>query len=146
MVYPLKRLTCLAVIVIFVSPLFFIGCAAEINESECYLRNGLLFRKGEDKPFSGVVLGKSIREGYRRQPVTFKKEYKNGLLQGRSYFYYGNGKIESIEPYEKGILNGVVTRYYENGQIKARLHFVDGMRGGVKGEMFWDKEGNKIKR
>ncbi len=142
----MKRFTCLTFALILLSPLIIAGCSTEINESEAYLRNDLLYRKGADKPFSGVVVGKSIREGYRRMPVTFKKEYKKGQLHGRSFYYYDNGKIESIEPYENGVLNGVVTRYYKNGQIKARLHFVDGFRGGSKGEMFWDEEGNKIRR
>ena len=36
-------------------------------------------------------------------------------------------------------------RYYPNGKPKARIHFVDGMRGGLKGEMFWDEKGRQVK-
>ncbi|RJQ86478.1 MAG: hypothetical protein C4519_01805 [Desulfobacteraceae bacterium] len=119
------------------------ACTTKVDDSETVARNGLVYRKGSDLPFSGIVAGTSRSEGYRNQTCRFKKEYKNGLLEGRSYFYYLNGKVESIEPYQKGVLNGVVTRYYESGQIKARLHFVDGMRGGAKGEMFWKEDGSK---
>ncbi|MBT8338445.1 MAG: hypothetical protein KJP07_00385 [Desulfatitalea sp.] len=125
-------------------PLILIACSAEVQESETYISKGLLFCKGADKPFAGIVVGRSVREGYRRQAVYFKKRYKYGKLNGRSYYYYPSGGIESIEPYKDGVLTGVVTRYFESGQIKARLHFVDGMRGGFKGEMFWDEKGNKI--
>lgn len=120
-----------------------VSCTTEIDESKTYNRNGLIYQIGSDKPFSGTVTGQANHEGYRRKPCRFAKAYKDGLLDGRSYFYYLNGKVESVEPYEKGIINGVVTRYYENGQLSARLHFVDGMRGGSKGEMFWNEDGSR---
>ena len=122
------------------------ACTAEIDVSQTYQRNGLLYQIGKDKPFSGVITGTGHSEGYRQKTVSFKKKYKDGTLHGTSYYYYySNGKIESVEPYEKGVLSGVVTRYFENGQIKARIHFVDGYRGGDKGEMFWDENGNRRK-
>jgi antitoxin component YwqK of YwqJK toxin-antitoxin module len=110
------------------------------------MRDGLLYETGTRQQFSGTVLGKSRREDYRTFPVTFKKEYKNGRLHGKSYFWYENGKVESVEPYQNGLINGAVTRYYENGQRKARIHFTEGMRGGNMGENFWDVNGKKIKR
>ncbi len=121
------------------------ACTVEIDESKTFQRNGLVYEIGKDEPFTGIITGTSRGEDYRRIMVSYKKEYKDGLLQGRSYFYYPDGKIESVEPYEAGILDGVVTRYYENGQIRARIHFVDGYRGGPKGEMFWDRQGNRSK-
>ena len=117
------------------------GCGAEINASETYEQTGLLYRAGDNKPFTGIVVGSSS-EGYRHKLCQFKKEYKNGLLEGKSYFYHQNGKIESVEPYQKGVLDGVVTRYYESGQIKSRLHFVNGLRGGARGEMYWNEDGS----
>ena len=121
------------------------ACTSKINNSKAYTRNGLLYEIGSDLPFTGLVTGRSVREGYRRTPVTYKKQYKNGLLDGKSYFYYQNGKIESVEPYKKGEINGVVVRYYENGQMKARINFTEGLRGGGNGEIFWDEHGNRLK-
>lgn len=141
MVFKNSRLAVGKWMLIVLAAVFLLSCSAKLDESQVMERNGLLYEKGSDKPFSGLVTGKSRHEGYRAEPFQFKKEYKNGRLDGRCYYYYLNGKIESIEPYEKGILNGVVTRYYENGQIKARVHFVDGFRGGSKGEMFWNEDG-----
>lgn len=121
------------------------ACSSTVDISKTMQRNGRVYSIEDDEPFSGIVTGKGHNEGYRRNGFTYKKEYKNGLLHGKSYYYYPSGKIESVEPYDEGVLNGVVTRYYDNGQIRARIHFVDGFRGGAKGEMFWDRNGNKRK-
>lgn len=131
---------CLAALFLFVH---LSGCGAEMEASEAIERNGVMYRKGSQKPFSGVVTGRGRYEGYRNFSFEFKKSYKKGLLDGRSYFYYPDGQLESIEPYSDGQLNGVVTQYHPNGQIKARLHFVDGFRGGAKGEMFWNADGSR---
>lgn len=119
------------------------GCTSEISVKETRIHDSLLYQKGQEEPYTGYVVGKS-RESYRRETCRFKKLYKDGRLNGRSEFYYDNGKLESIEPYKDGELHGVVTRYYNNGKIRSRIHFVDGMRGGDKGEMFWDRKGNRI--
>jgi len=134
-----------ALILMILTVLVLVSCGRQIEASETFTQRGLVYERGDDEPFTGVVIGKSRREGYRNFTCTFKKTYKDGKLEGRSYFYYDNGKIESIEPYEDGILNGVVTRYYDDGQLKARLHFVDGLRGGARGEMFWDEDGNRTR-
>jgi len=121
------------------------SCTDMMEESESVQRNGLVYAKGSEKPFTGVLTGTSRNEGYRNHPCRFEKEYKEGKLHGRSTYYYLNGKTESIEPYQNGILHGVATRYYESGQIKARIHFEDGFRGGPKGEMFWNADGSKAR-
>jgi antitoxin component YwqK of YwqJK toxin-antitoxin module len=132
----------LAVLLLLLS-LLLVGCSAEIDASEAIERSGVMYRMGSQKPFTGVVAGRGRNEGYRNYTYTYKKEYKNGILEGRSYFYYLEGQVESIEPYKEGVLNGVVTQYYPNGQLKARIHFVDGFRGGEKGEMFWQADGSR---
>jgi MORN repeat variant len=120
------------------------ACSAKVNQSQVVHRNGLVYLKGTEKPFSGYVAGKA-REGYRRKNFAFIKHYKHGRLNGVSKFFYNNGKLESTEPYENGELNGIVTRYYENGQMKARFSIKKGMRGGRTAEFFWDENGKLIK-
>jgi len=120
-----------------------VSCTQEINESITVERNSLLYKMGEDHPFSGVVIGRG-REDYRRKAYDFRKEYKDGILDGETVFLYPNGKLESKVPYKKGLVNGFMVRYWPNGRPKARIHFVNGMRGGVKGEMFWGEDGHQI--
>jgi antitoxin component YwqK of YwqJK toxin-antitoxin module len=124
--------------------IFILSCTSEIPIKEVRVKRGIVYQKGDEEPFNGFVVGKS-NEGYRDQKCRFKKQYKDGILNGRSEFFYPNGKLESIEPYKNGELHGIVTRYHDNGKIRARIHFVDGLRGGDKGEMFWDKNGKKIR-
>jgi hypothetical protein len=124
--------------------LAFISCTREVDERNTVERDGLLYEMGAEHPFSGTVLGRG-REGYRTEAYDFKKEYKNGLLDGDTVFLYPNGKLESKISYKKGAINGFMMRYWPNGRPKARIHFVNGLRGGAKGEMFWDENGHQIK-
>jgi len=121
------------------------GCTKEIPKKQTVKRKGLVYEKGQKKLFTGYVVGKG-REDYHRVICTYKKQYKNGKLDGFSTYWHKNGKVESKEPYKDGLLNGVVSRYYDNGQIESRIHIVNGMRGGMKGEQYWSKDGKKIKR
>ncbi len=121
-----------------------VSCTQEIPERETVQRNGLLYKMGEDRPYTGIVFGKG-REDYRRVVYDFKKEYKKGIQDGETVFLYPNGKLESKVPYKNGEVHGFMMRYWPNGRPKARIHFVDGLRGGMKGEMFWDENGQQIK-
>lgn len=119
-----------------------IGCR-DISPQETITRRGLLFKIGEQKPFSGTVSGYA-REGYRKRKMKYKKKYKEGIRSGDTRFWYPNGKLESIEPYSNGKINGVITRYHESGKIKSRIHIVNNQRGGSKGEQFWDESSQKL--
>jgi hypothetical protein len=128
----------------FLTILMIFGCQAEIPRSETVVRRGVVYQKGEEKPFSGYVVGRA-REGYRPQIYRYKKQYKDGILNGMSQFWYPNGKLESVEPFVDGKINGNVIRYYRDGQMKSRIPMKNGMRSGGAGELFWDKNGKLIK-
>lgn len=120
------------------------ACTAKVDRSEVVIRDNVAYLKGSREPFTGIVQGKG-KEDYRSEVCTYKKEYKGGLLDGHSKYWYPSGALESVVPYKMGQIHGIVVRYYETGKIKARIHFVDGLRGGSKGEAFWDEQGNLIK-
>jgi antitoxin component YwqK of YwqJK toxin-antitoxin module len=122
-----------------------VSCEKKVMQKDTILRRGILYQKGEDQPFTGIVVGKG-REGYRRMVCTFEKAYKKGLQHGVTTYWYENGNLESTENYLEGKLHGLVTRYYPSGKSKARIDFDHGMRGGIKGEMFWDHRGRKIRK
>lgn len=118
------------------------ACDAEIPAQKTTMRGGRLYKIGDDEPFTGFVTGRS-RERDRIHYYAFKKEYKNGVQDGITLFWYQNGKLESKATYKNGSIDGFLTSYWPNGKPKSRIHFVDGFRGGSKGEMFWDKNGEK---
>jgi len=122
--------------------LFSVGCTKEISMQSTVVRRGLLYRTGGESPYTGIVIGKG-RESRHRQAMIYKKSYKNGMLDGETYFYYPNGKIESIVPYADGKIHGALVCYWPNGNPKSRIHFENGLRGGGSGEMFWDKKGHQ---
>ena len=114
-----------------------IGCMAdEIPVQKTYRKKGLVYRKGEAQPFSGIVYGTS-REGYRDELCFYKKRYVDGQLNGLTKFWYDNGKLESQEPYKNGKINGLVYRYRKDGRRRCVMHLVDGRRGGSAGEYFF---------
>ncbi len=130
--------------IVLLTILMIFACQAEIPRSEAVVRNGIIYQKGEKKPFTGTVIGRG-REGYRPQIYHYKKEYIDGILNGETKFWYPNGKLESIELYKNGKINGNMIRYYRNGQMKARIPMRNGMRSGGAGELFWDRNGKLIK-
>lgn len=136
------------VFLVFVLPLFFMfgltACENEIAERDTVVRDRMLYIKGDDIPFTGFVVGKSS-EGYRTQSCAFRKEYKAGIQDGITSFWYPNGKLESTIPYRDGKAHGYMIRYWKNGRPRSRIHFRNGLRGGTQGEMFWDKKGRKVR-
>ncbi|MBI9083187.1 MAG: hypothetical protein JEZ11_06275 [Desulfobacterales bacterium] len=116
----------------------FSACTREIPVQQTVVRHGLLYEKGKAEPFTGVITGEA-REGYRSTICTYRKAYRNGIMNGDCCFWHPNGHLESIEPYRDGKINGVLTRYDENGRVLVRAHLVDGQRGGEHGEIFWHR-------
>ncbi len=109
--------------------LLVLGGKAELEEHQTFCNNGLLYSKFDKKPFTGIVIGSGY-DGYRIHKCTFEKEYKDGKLNGISYYWYLSGALESIEPYEDGLLDGTVIRYAPNGLQKMKIYMVKGMRYG----------------
>ena len=130
-------------LILFFTVLMIFACQAQIPKSETVTRQGVVFEKGDEKPFTGFVTGRG-REDYRTQICRYEKQYKDGILNGTCKFWYPNGKLESVEPYKNGQINGNVIRYYDNGQMKARIPIRNGVRAGSAGEFFWDKKGKLI--
>jgi uncharacterized protein len=130
-------------LILFFMALMILACQAHIPESETVIRQGVVYQKGEERPFTGFVAGRG-RTDYRTKIYRYEKQYKDGMLNGTCKFWYPNGKLESVEPYKNGQINGIVIRYYDNGQTQARIPISNGARAGSAGEFFWDKNGKLI--
>lgn len=70
------------------------------------------------------------------------RKFKNGLLEGIQEYYYANGLLKSYLPYKNGRLNGDLRLFYPNGQLRRFISFVDGKREGK--ELYWSQEGKLL--
>lgn len=120
------------------------ACSTEIPQSKVFKRGARIYLIGTDTPFSGIVVGQG-KEPYHKQRLKFQKVYVDGLQEGVTKYWYEDGQLESVIPFKKGRIEGIVTRYYPNGKKRSKIHYVDGMRGGGGGEMFWYSDG-RIRR
>lgn len=97
---------------------------AVFNELRC---NGkMCYDKESDLPFSG-----ELRSFYDNGVVRASIEYKNGLRDGASNFYYLNGNEKRQEVYIQGQIHGMLTEYYDNGNLKYEVSYDNGKLNGA---------------
>jgi antitoxin component YwqK of YwqJK toxin-antitoxin module len=131
-------------LVLFLSVFLLTACSTKIPQSKVYKRGSLVCEIGADEPFSGIVVGRG-RESYHNRRFVYEKVFVNGLQEGVTKYWYDDGQLESVIPFKKGRVEGIVTRYYPNGKMRSKVHYVNGLRGGDKGEVFWNPDG-RIRR
>ncbi|NNG01918.1 MAG: hypothetical protein HKM93_21200 [Desulfobacteraceae bacterium] len=116
------------------------ACSSKLPSGEAITKGGVVYKIGATHPFTGVVAGKGYVDWWPYKCL-FERTYKNGILHGTSRYWYENGQLASVEPYKNGKLNGPLIQYYENGNKKLMIDYVDGLRGGRRGEIFWARDG-----
>jgi antitoxin component YwqK of YwqJK toxin-antitoxin module len=126
---------------LFLGVLLLTACSTEIPQTEVCERGGLVFEIGAKEPFSGIVVGRG-RESYHKRRLKFERAYINGLQEGATKYWYDDGQLESVIPFKKGRVEGIVLRYYPSGKKRSKVHYVNGLRGGKAGEMFWNPDGH----
>ena len=120
----------------------FSSCAEQmsIDYQELVQRDGLLFEKYSDEPFSGPVTG--VTQGWIKNGVwdgkkttydsagqlRFREHYKAGVLHGErsDYSFWSNGALGETQVFREGILHGPIIRYYADGSVRWRLEAADG--------------------
>ena len=112
----MKSLTPLLVtLFVFFSP---VVLCEKVNSNDLVEREGLLYKKSSDKPFSGTVCcetrGKVIK----------------GKLEGKWTIWFENGQLSAGAYYKKGELNGLYESYYQNGQLSLRGYYKNGKMVG----------------
>lgn len=102
----------------------------------------ILYKKGENKPFTGKIVKDFENDGvsfeinvkngkkdgvsiayYYPKEIQMKESYKNGKLYGNRTTYYRGGQIQSESIYENGIPINEVKYYYENGQPQVFIDY-----------------------
>lgn len=96
------------------------GKYPQIDYSKISNKNGKIFIKNSNKPFTGMV--------------TFQKDrefYKAGIPEGKWLSFYKNGKIKSIENWENGELNGKYVLYNQSGYKTFQTYYLKGKDHGL---------------
>lgn len=125
-----------------------ISCGRIDNSREYrFERNGLVYYKNTDKPYTGVIFDSSsvilqydVENG--KKNGSFLVYYRNGMLAQSGYlindknegewrYYYSNGNLESRGIYKNDIPEGEWEFYYPNGKIKNRGIFKNGLRENI---------------
>lgn len=106
-----------------------------VDISEKEMRGNLLYRVGEERPFTGVFAL------FMGDWIQYIETYQNGLLDGESSWYTQDGTRVLLERYSQGKLHGKQYSYYENGRPKAELDYD---KGRVVGVICFDPSGQVL--
>ena len=82
---------------------------------------------GDNSSYSGYYV-----VYYSSGSVKAIKNFKNGKLEGDSFFYSSVGTLEKIASYKNGSKTGSETEYYDNGSPKAYREYVNGVQNGLE--------------
>jgi antitoxin component YwqK of YwqJK toxin-antitoxin module len=99
---------------------------ATVGRADIELREGVLYRRVDKQPFSGLVI-EEWRPGHRRAEVAVREGRAHGLSQG----WYENGQREVEEFFVRGVSHGTRTRWYADGVEKSQVKIRDGQLVGV---------------
>lgn len=134
---------------IIVLALLFAGCSHKQNYKgrDLVLKDGLLYRGNEKKPFSGkvadTVSGKLLEYNVLngKKNGEFSLKYMTGILamkgriidnrnQGLWNYYYPDGKLESSGYFRDDLPDSTWTWFFQNGNMKETGKFSLGKREG----------------
>ena len=102
----------------------------QVRSDQLETRDGLLYRVGEDTPYTGDVQDTGELAG----------RVEDGKRMGEWTTYFPNGQRGMVEVYEAGIRTERIS-WYENGAMSSRTYF--DAEGGITGLMqHWDRQGN----
>ena len=99
------------------------------------IRDGLIFKQGEQKPFSGT-----INDTVNGKMIEY--EVANGKKNGEFKTYFKNGKLEMMGQIEKNLNQGKWTYYYQSGQVESEGTFKDDLPDG---QWKWFYENGNLK-
>lgn len=116
-------------------------------KSEIAIKDGLIFKQGELKPFTGIVKdtieekiieyevvdGKKMGEFktyFKNGKIEMKGKLKDNLNQGKWTYYYQTGQVESEGTFKDDLPDGIWKWFYENGNLKEEGTYVKGNREG----------------
>jgi len=115
--------------------LVFVSCSKEIvraHEDETTRQEGKTYY--DAKPLTGVRWGK----WQNNNKLKYEYEYKDGIRDGFSKFWYANGNMRHSTFEKNGEYDGLNQWWHENGQLRQESVYKDGKRVSSK---YWSASG-----
>ena len=150
----------LSILLALLSILLLGGNTQKISQGE-RLKEGLIYNKGHDQPFTGKILDTlnqsiiaydvvdGIKNGefclYTLSGVPYIKGFiKNNKNEGKWVYLYKNGNVESEGDFKNDMPHGKWKWYYPNGTIKSQGYYVNGKQVGTWQKYDEDGELSKV--
>ena len=149
----------LSILLALLSILLLGGNAQNLNQN-VRLKDGLIYNKGQEQPFTGKILDTlnqtiiaydvvdGIKNGefclYNLSGVPFIKGFmRNNKNEGKWVYLYKNGNVESEGDFKNDVPHGKWKWYFPDGNIKSQGYYVNGKQVGTWQK--YNKEGDLIK-
>ena len=136
----MKRILAPILLMVFLFPS--LALSEEVTWDDLVEREGLIYKKFTDVPFTGKTTGQvqvSFKNGQKDGPWVFyypngqlkeKGDYKNGEREGSWVEYYEHGQLRDKGDYKNGEKEGPRVSYWDNGQVFEKGDFKNGKREG----------------
>ena len=102
--------------------LIILCCVATLSLSETkddlVERNGLIYKKFTDVPFTGSVTGQ------------WQGQFTDGKKDGEWKIYFKDGQLKTKGKYKDGNQHGMFEEYYRNGQLFKKGNYINGKEEG----------------
>ena len=112
-----------------------VGCSEPINMVDLVARDGVVYTKDTNKPYSGPVFSL-----YENGQMSEEGTLKNGKADGKATEWNKNGQKSLEATFKDGELDGRETHWYVNGQKSYEGTYKDGW---LIESTRWDEDGNK---
>ena len=120
-------------ITVLVCLILFTSCTKRIDwkkeKSNFEVREEITYYK--DKLFTGEIF-----ENYDNGQLKFKRNFKDGELDGLDEIYYRNGQLKFKNNYKDGKQDGLYEKHFKNGQLKTKANHKDGKYDGLREEYY----------
>lgn len=94
-----------------------------IDESSLVEKDGLVYQRGVDVPYTGKVTDTFVDGQLQLQAY-----YKDGVRHGSETTWYNNGQIRTKCEYKNGQKNGMWIKFGRDGGVQLQKLYQDGKR------------------
>lgn len=133
--------------ILFMLLVVFTACSHKKEDNSIYIKNGLIYKEGENIPFTGFIsdtvdnkiLQYEVKDGYKNgefkiisisKKLLMHGEIKMNKNEGVWNYFYESGELESKGSFKNDLPVDEWKWYYPNGTLKERGSFSFGKKDG----------------